>query len=308
MTSTWDLLKSTALEALRERTHQRAVLRALLQQALRLKTWRANLMLAVHADLTAVWFVGVFIVLSLLLSRLPIAWAAGIPPEWVTPLIDNRPQAMLIFFAVAAFGALTGGGELALMILLPLAIPQGLISINGALALVWGERVGRMAILAWQGRGQVLSVRRILQINLGASILASVVSFLVLGFARDFFDLDWRGLGYAWAFLSFYTITWIPFVAFAAMAGHFGQKLPEDMMESAAVPRAWLRKFASRRKAGADLLTQVQARLAGLTHLDQLDENERKKVPPMIARTYLQEKAALEAVVKELVGEDSKPR
>lgn len=243
-----------------------------------------------------VFHVGVLLVVGESVARFAIGWRDASTGELATWLADNRPLAVLaLTIAMAVFSAVIGFEGAALVAAL-VGLSTGMLSLNGAVAFVWGERLGLAIRLAAQARGQVPSVRRLARLNLGATAVAVPIAWLLLGFLRDFLGLE-GGFGNApmllQNFVSLTASTTLPFLAAAGAVGHFAaKKTPDDLMERAALPTAWLESPLAGTADLAELREGLRARAGELSRLNGgFTEDEWKKVPPPVRQASEREQA-----------------
>lgn len=221
-------------------------------------------------------------------------------------LADGRPLAVLLWLAVSTVtGALIGFEFLALPFAL-MGLAAGTLSLNGAVALLWGERLGLALRWWWQSRGQIPSVRLMTKGFVLSQLLAVLASFLFLGFARDvmgFASFGQEGLGALLGdFLTLSLWTTAFFVLFACAWGHFaGAKTPEDMMEPGRTPEAWLASQGFRTSMIPWFLDGLFKRRAELKRInDSFDEQDWKKVPPPVRQASEKEALHLEKTSRAL--------
>lgn len=271
---------------------QAQTIRAAISQALRLDSWRINLLRACFADLglwlvllvcgfflqlnglfvvaaagwslviialgyrpawlraltSAILFFGLFLVFGEAFLRFSSGWMSGETGDLAMLLADNRPVAVLVLTVAMTIVSGVSGLEFLAPALALGGLASGVLSLNGAVALMWGERVGLSVRLAIQSRKQIPSVRRLGNLLMISAIIALPLAFVTLGVARD-------ALGPSGGreslpllignFITFTILTMIPFLAVASVLGHFSaQKTSDDLMERASLPQKWLREGA----------------------------------------------------------------
>lgn len=303
---------------------------ALLFQALRLRSWRTNLMQFCFADL-GYWLIfliglfyfqvgGVFVLAfgGLLLLATGFRWpplkalaggvlavgffyllsevalrmsgpAFGADVSDLTMLLaDNRPLALLaISLLMTLLVALTGAEYLGFAAAL-LGLSSGILSLNGAVALVWGERLGLTVRWMWESRGHVSSVRRMTRLLLFSDVVAWPMALLLLGFLRDFLQIaaptqeDLLQSLEAFLFLS--ALTLIPFTLSGLVFGHFlGAKAPDDLLDPPKTPDLWIRSVAFRMGLVAPCLQALRNRQDEIERVRTgFNTLEWQKVPPPI--------------------------
>lgn len=317
-------------------------------QALRLRSWRLNLMAVCFAELSqavliavGLFFLGIGGLFPLSAGVFLMAFARFRPRElrpagallfffglflWAGEtglrfapgtvgmeaqglamwLADGRPAAVSLWFlAATALAALTGFEFLALSATM-MGLASGALSLNGAVALLWGERLGLVLRWWWQSRGQIASVRAMTKGVLAGHLLAVLFSFLLLGFARDFMGAaayGREGLGtILMDFLALSLWTVVPFLAFVCLWGHFaGRRSPEDMLQNGQVPEAWFTSQDLRSSMIPWFLEGLCARRAELKRLNGgFTDEEWKKVPPPVRQASEKESLHLEKTSRAL--------
>ncbi|WP_413943969.1 hypothetical protein [Bdellovibrio sp. HCB-162] len=171
------------------------------------------------------------------------------------------------------------------------------ISFNGALALVAGERIGRMILFWWRSRGLNQDCRRIGWQLSAVSIVGVIIGFLVAGEARSYFDLGFgsdlsafqdKSLQFV---LLFGVILFVQF--FAQMIwGHFGSLAKVDELQDAKYfPPKWGEFELLSPTAMSWAKEKVHKRLSEIRyHLQGLGTLKEGQVPEHIqARLKLEE-------------------
>lgn len=305
------------------------ILQAAQTQSLRLRSWRLNLLwLVLHPfsrwgtflagalvlNVNGWWVFGLGLVLEFLLSffsqrgfamplvwlglflvlaesslRLSAVWAPGPESTWAFWLADGRPLMMMaMMLAAMALSFLIRREDLFFVAAL-LGLFAGVLSVNGAFALVLGERGGQLLAAWWDRRDPSPASRHWRQGLMWSLGLGLSLSLFLAGWARELWP--WGG---SWGleslgarldlFLTLLLVSEAVFLAVGMVWGHFAAlRAPEDVFSPLRLNEKALRSGLFRFGVIQAWRTQMALRQREILRLRaQFSEAEWQQVPPPV--------------------------
>lgn len=221
-------------------------------------------------------------------------------------LADGRFAAVFGILIVSALFSLFIQVEFWSMALALCLLVTNVLSFNGALALVAGERVGRMILFWWKTRLLDQECRRLGAWLSGVSTLGALLGFLTAGELRNLFYLGFSSELTAVQDKSLQLVLLIAVILFfqfvAQMAwGHFAAKAKsEEMPEARYLPVCWLTHGFLSPVAWSWAKEKVQKRLSEIRyHLHGLGTLKEGQIPEAVQLRLRDEEQQLSKLMKE---------
>lgn len=267
---------------------------------------------APRAEIVLKWIFGTGLFLlggEMLLQRSSVLQTLLGQSELAFALADGRFGAVLTILGVSVLLSLVIQVEFWSVVLALGLLVTSMISFNGALALVAGERMGRMLLFWWRSRSLNQDCRRVgWQFSL-ASCVGVLIGFFVAGEARSVFDLgfsvdlsSFQDKTLQFMFL-FAVILFFQCVAQMAW-GHFGcQVKVDELQDPHYINPAWKDYGLLSEAAMLWGQTKVHKRLGEIRyHLQGLGTLQSGQVPGPIQERLRAEEEQLSVLDQSLKG------
>lgn len=225
---------------------------------------------------------------------------SGAGQEVVFWLADGRALSVLLLLILAAAVSALSRIQFFFFCLSVVLLAMGWVSLSGAVALWMGERLGLALGDAWRARGLREGPQRMVQLWVKASLIGTVIGFVILALARGAFEPSSIGGGAA-AFGRLEAFVWLsllvelPVWLSALILGHLASAhTPDDLFSQAKAAHALLDDPAVHRaklwlKAGLlERQGQIQAVRA------QFGKEDWEKVPPGVREASQKEAGMIE--------------